>query len=124
MECYCYLRNVHDKMADGKTVFENRYGQTFDRPIPFGTLVERIPLTAKDKSRVHQFGKTSADRQILGLCSTFGRRLVRRLDEDLQESTVSDIYFKSQEVFVKKENTNFRVQTELLDFLVVQGRHC
>ena len=27
-ECYGFLRNVHDKMADGKTAFEKRYGQT------------------------------------------------------------------------------------------------
>ena len=57
MECYGYFRNVHDKMVDGKTALENRYGQKFDGPaIPFGTLVEYIPITAKDKSRGHQFG--------------------------------------------------------------------
>ena len=27
MERYCYLRNVHDKMADGKTAFENVLGK-------------------------------------------------------------------------------------------------
>ena len=27
MERYCYLRNVHDKMADGKTAFENALGK-------------------------------------------------------------------------------------------------
>ena len=44
-----------EKMADGKTAFEKRCGQKFDGPsIPFGTLVEYIPITAKDKSRVHQ----------------------------------------------------------------------
>ena len=26
LECYCYLRNVHDTMADGVTAFEKRYG--------------------------------------------------------------------------------------------------
>ena len=47
----------YDKMADGKTAFENIYGEEFDGPsIPFGTLVENIPITAKDKSRIHQFG--------------------------------------------------------------------
>ena len=55
MECHCYLRNMRDTMADGMTAFEKRYGQTFDGPsIPFRTLVEYIPMTAKDKSRVHQ----------------------------------------------------------------------
>ena len=28
MERYCYLRNVHDKMADGKTAFDNVLGKT------------------------------------------------------------------------------------------------
>ena len=60
MECFCFLGHVHDKMADGKTPFEKRCCQKFDGPsIPFGTLVEYIPITAKDKSRVHQFGKTT-----------------------------------------------------------------
>ena len=29
MECCCYLRNVHDKMADGKTAFEQRDGRNW-----------------------------------------------------------------------------------------------
>ena len=58
MECCCHLRDVYDKMTDGETAFENRYGHKDDAPsIPFGTLVVHIPITAKDKSRVHQFGK-------------------------------------------------------------------
>ena len=32
MERCCYLRIVHDKMADDKTAFEKRYGQKFDGP--------------------------------------------------------------------------------------------
>ena len=46
--------------------------------------------------------------------------------EDLQESKAPDIYvknFKSQDVFVKNVNANFRVQTELLDFLILQDCH-
>ena len=60
MECDCHLRNVHDKVADGKTAFEKRYGSAFDGPsILFGASVEYIPSTAKDTSRVHQFGETT-----------------------------------------------------------------
>ena len=67
MECFCYLRNVHDKMSDDKTAFEKRYGQKFDGPpIPFGTLVEYIPITAKAKSSVHQFGKKTLKGIFLG----------------------------------------------------------
>ena len=29
MECYCYLRNVQDPLADGRTPFERRSGESF-----------------------------------------------------------------------------------------------
>ena len=58
MECYTYLRNVTDLLSDGKTPYERRFGQPFNGPIiPFGSLVEYHPITAKDLSRIHQFGK-------------------------------------------------------------------
>ena len=42
----------------GKTPYERRFGQPFKGPIiPFGSLVEYHPITAKDRSRIHQFGK-------------------------------------------------------------------
>ena len=57
MECYTYLRNVTDLLSDGKTPYERRFGQPFKGPIiPFGSLVEYHPITAKDQSRIHQFG--------------------------------------------------------------------
>ena len=59
MECYTYLRNVTDLLSDGKTPYERRLGQPFKGPIiPFGSLVEYHPITAKDQSRIHQFGKS------------------------------------------------------------------
>ena len=58
MECYTYLRNVTDLLSDGKTPYERRFGQPFKGPIiPVGSLVEYHPTTAKDLSRIHQFGK-------------------------------------------------------------------
>ena len=58
MECYTYLRNVTELLSDGKTPYERRFGKPFGGPvIPFGSLVEYHPLTAKDQSRIHQFGK-------------------------------------------------------------------
>ena len=58
MECHTYLRNVTDLLSDGKTPYERRFGQPFKGPIiPFGSLVEYHPKTAKDQSRIHQFGK-------------------------------------------------------------------
>ena len=58
MECYTYLRNVTDVLSDGKTPYERRFGQPFKGPIdPYGSLVEFYPISAKDQSRIHQFGK-------------------------------------------------------------------
>ena len=111
MECHCHLRNVRDKMADGKTAFEKRYGQNFDAPsIPFGTLVEYIPITAKDKSRVRQFGKKTLKGIFLGCVLRAGGvwsgDLMTADHEAFQESEVSEIYvkrFKSQEVSIEGE---------------------
>ena len=34
------------------------FGEPFEGPIiPFGSLVEYYPISAKDQSRIHQFGK-------------------------------------------------------------------
>ena len=60
MECHTYLQNVQDLFSDGKPPYERRFGQPFKGPIiPLGSLVEYYPITAKDQSRIHQFGKES-----------------------------------------------------------------
>ena len=58
MECNTYLRNVTDLLSVGKTLYARRFGQPLKGPIiPFGSLVECHPITPKDQSRIHQFGK-------------------------------------------------------------------
>ena len=58
VECYTYLRNIQDLLSHGKTPYERRFGQPFKEPIiPFGSLVEYYPISAKDQSRIHQFGE-------------------------------------------------------------------
>ena len=58
MACYTSLRNIQDLLSDGKTPHERRFGEPFKGPIiPFGSLVEYYPISAKDQSRIHQFGK-------------------------------------------------------------------
>ena len=67
MECYTYLRKVTDLLSDGKTPYERRFGQPFKGPvIPFVSLVEYHPTTAKDQSRIHQFGKNVLPGLFLG----------------------------------------------------------
>ena len=76
MECYTYLRNVTDLLSDGKTPYERRFGQPFKGPIiPFGSLVEYYPITAKDQSRIHQFGKESLTWIVPRIRSPRGRNL-------------------------------------------------
>ena len=57
MECYCYLRNIQDLLSGEKTPYERRFGLPFNGPVfPFGAMVEYHPISAKDLSRLHQFG--------------------------------------------------------------------
>ena len=75
MECYTYLRNVTDLLSDGKTPYERRFGQPFKGPIiPFGSLVEDYPITAKDQSRI-QFGKKVFTWTVPRIRSVRGRNL-------------------------------------------------
>ena len=99
MECYTYLRNVTDLLSDGKTPYERRFGQPFKGPIiPFGSLVEYHPITAKDQSRIHQFGKKVLPGLFLGYALYAGGIwkgdvLVADLEE-LETMDASDIYSK------------------------------
>ena len=115
MECYTYLRNVTDLLFDVKTPYERRFGQTFKGPIiPFGSLVEYYPITAKDQSRIHQFGKKVLPGLFLGYALYAGGIwkgdvLVADLEE-LETMDASEIYSKrlnAKEVKVPKENGNF-----------------
>ena len=58
MECNCYLRNVQDLLADGKTPHARGFGEPFKGSvIPFGAMVEYYPIPSRDQSRPHQCGK-------------------------------------------------------------------
>ena len=99
MECNTYLRNVTDLLSDGKTHYERRFGQPFKGPIiPFGSLVECHPITAKDQSRIHQFGKKVLPGLFLGYALYAGEIwkgdvLVADLEE-LETKDASKIYSK------------------------------
>ena len=57
-ECFYYVRNVQYHLAVGKTPYERRFGEPFEGSvIPFCAMVEYHPISAKDRSRLHQFGK-------------------------------------------------------------------
>ena len=111
MECYTYLRNVTDLLSDGKTPYERRFGQPFKGPIiPFGSLVEYHPITAKDQSCIHQFGKKVLPGLFLGYALYAGRIwkgdvLIADLEE-LETMDASEIYSKrlnAKEVIFPKQ---------------------
>ena len=115
MECYTYLRNVTDLLSDGKTPYERRFGQPFKGPIiPFGSLVEYHPKTAKDQSRIHQFGKKVLPGLFLGYTLYAGRIwkgdvLIADLLE-LETMDASEIYSKrlnAKEVIFPQEKGEF-----------------
>ena len=99
MECYTYLRNVTDLLTDGKTPYERRFLQPFKGPIiPFGSLVEYHPITAKDQSKMHQFGKKVLPGLFLGYALYEegiwkSNALIADLEE-LQTMDASEIYPK------------------------------
>ena len=67
MECYRYLRNVQDLLADGTTPGERRCGEPFTGPIiPFGAMIEYYPISARDQATLHQFGKKVLPGMFLG----------------------------------------------------------
>ena len=111
MECYTSLRNVTDLLSDGKTPYERRFGQPFKGPIiPFGSLVEYHPFTAKDQSRIHQFGKKVLPGLFLGYALYAGGIwkgdvLIADLEE-LETMDASEIYSKrlnaKEVIFPKK----------------------
>ena len=99
MECYTYLRNVTDLLSVGKTPYVRRFGQPFKGPIiPFGSLVEYYPISAKDQSRIHQFGKKVLPGLFLGYALYAGGILkgdVLVADiEELETMDASEIYSK------------------------------
>ena len=111
MECYTYLRSVTDLVSHGKTPLERRLGQPFKLPItPFGSLAEHHPITAKDQSRIHQFGKKVLPGLFLGYALYAGRIwtgdvLVADLEE-LETMDASEIYSKrlnAKEVIFPKQ---------------------
>ena len=82
-----------------KTPNERRFGEPFNGPIiPFGSLVEYHPITAKDQSRIRQFGKKVLPGLFLGYALYAGRIwkgdiLVADLEE-LETMDASEVYSK------------------------------
>ena len=113
-----YLRGSPYEKRFGK--HEKRCGQPFIVPIiPFGSLVEYYPVTAKDQSRIHQFGKKVLPGLFLGYALYAGGIwkgdiLIADIEE-LETMDASEIYSKelnAKEVFFP-ENGKFSFQPQM-----------
>ena len=112
MECYTCLRNIPDLLSDGKTPYERRFGKPFKGPIiPFGSLVEYCPISEKDQSRIHQFGKKVLPGLFLGYALYAGGiwkgHILVADSEELETMDASEIYSKrlnAKEVIFPKES--------------------
>ena len=57
VQCFCFLRCIHDKLVGGQTAWQKRFGSSFKGPfIPFGAEVQYYPITEEDKRKCHKFG--------------------------------------------------------------------
>ena len=119
MECYTYLRNVTDLLSDGKTPYERRFGQPFEGSIiPFGSLVEYHPRTAKDQSRIPQFGKKVLPGLFLGYVLYAGANWKGDvLFADLEELETMD----ASEIYSNRLNAKEVIQGEFI-FPIADGR--
>ena len=99
----------------GNTPYERRFGEPFEGPIiPFGSLVEYHPISAKYQSRIHQFGKKVLPGLLLGYALYAGGIwkgdvLIADLEE-LETMDASEIYSKrlnAKEVIFPNQNGKF-----------------
>ena len=104
----------------GRRPVKDVLGNHFEGPtIPFGSLVEYHPITAKDQSGIHQFGKKVLPGLFLGYALYAGGLwkgdvLVGDLEE-LETMDASEIYSKrlnAKEVIFPKEKLIFQPQMD------------
>ena len=115
MQCYCYLRNIQDKLSDGKTPYERWFGMPFNGPvIPFGAMVECHPISAKDQSRMHQFGSKVMPGIFLGYALYAGGiwkgDIVVADIEEMEEMDASELHarrLQAKEVLTPQRSGNF-----------------
>ena len=86
---YCYQRNIQDKLSDGKTAYERRFGMSFEGPvIPFGSMIEYHPT--------HQFGPKVLPGLFIGYVPYAGRiwngDIMVADIEELEEMDASELH--------------------------------
>ena len=115
MGCYCYPRNMQDRLSEGKTPFEKRLKEPFKGPIiPFGSLVENHPTSTEDQWWIHQFGKQALPGIFFGYVLHAGRIWEGDIPvvdlEELEEMDASETHAKrlnAKEVIMPKSGEMF-----------------
>ena len=110
MECYAFMRNVVDILANGKTAYQARFCEYMGPCIPFGALVSYKPITARDKDRCHKMGPQLLRGIFIGYDdrsggSWSGDLLIVDWEELEDAETTSEVYtkrFKAAEMFSEK----------------------
>ena len=94
---------------------KGRFGMPFDGPvISFGAMVEYHPVSAKDQSRLHQFGAKVLPGKFLGYALYAGRiwkgDIVVADIEELEEMDASELHARrlnAKEVLTSQRSGNF-----------------
>ena len=110
MECFCYLRNIQDKLADRRSPYSRRFGNPFDGPVmPFEAALCFNPISTNEKSRVHQLCSKMLTEKCIGytLNSGGGRTgdLIIAYWNDIENNVTSEVRvktFKSKETGIKR----------------------
>ena len=115
VECYCYLRNAQDLLAERKTPHERRFGEPCKGPIiPFGAMVENLPTSSRDQARIHQFGKKVfpgifLGYEVISVRIRKGDSLIADL-EDLEKLDASSFYprrINGKEALIRQKDDEF-----------------
>ena len=107
--------NIQDLLSDGKTPYERRFGMPFNGPvILFGAIVEHHPISAKNESKLHQFGAKVFPGIFLGYVMYAwwiwkGDIMVADIEE-LEEMDASELHARrlnAKEVLTRQRSENF-----------------
>ena len=130
MECFFFLRNVQDLLANGKTPYKRRFGESFRGSIiPFGATVEFRPTSLRDQSRLHQFGKKVFPGIFLGYALIAG--VIWKGDiliadiEELKNLDASEIYpriINAKELLITKKERIIQIPSGRWSSKIVRKR--
>ena len=116
MSCYCFLRDIADVQHNCKTAYFNRFNANCLGPAyPFGAAIEYVPISKKDKERVHTFSSKLLSGMFVGYDQRSGGSWSGDLyviDTEEMESAehISEVYikrFNHNEVHVVKIGTKY-----------------